>query len=371
MVANNVLITGADGYVGRKLAKAYLQYSDLDIIFWIRSKDKHELSEKVEKIQSGFPSYADRITIATGDLRDSTPFKDVVTNNIKCIIHTAAITRFNVESDLADAVNREGTRKVLDFAHRCSNLQHYAQVSTVYTSGLSAGKVNEEPVDPQGPFANHYERSKCEAEHILLTEYSHLPWHIYRIATIISDNDDGHVVQYNVIHNTIRLLFHGLISILPGVKETPIYLVTGQFIANAIYHLCAQQTGHRRIFNICHEKDDCIKLGGFIDSMFENFSLNEEFQKRRILKPLFTEYEAFDSLAGALDGLGGIVVRQALQSMRPFVKQMYITKDIDNQNFRSEFPGYASPNMESLLGNVVQNLIETKWGREPKCIAQA
>ena len=366
MNSKAILITGGDGYIGKQLAKQYLDNTSKNVILWIRAENQSEYVKKEQSLKKEFAPYINRIKVVSGDLRDDSPFEQIDSNNINTIIHTAAITRFNVESDLANQVNRDGTRKVLAFANQCTDLEHYAQISTVYTSGLAAGEISEEPVDIKGPFANHYERSKCEAEHILLTEYSHLPWHIYRIATIIADNDEGHVIQYNVVHNTIRLLFHGLISILPGLRETPVYLVTGQFVSQAIYHLCNQKYSDKKIFNVCHSKQESISLGDFIDALFVKFSNNTEFQKRRILKPLFTDLNAFESLATALDGLGSLVVRQALQSMRPFVKQLYITKDIDNSDFRSAYTHYKSPEIDRLIDNVVDHLITTQWGNQAK-----
>ncbi len=356
-----VLITGGDGYIGKKIASQYLQHTNYEINLWVRHNHQEELDQKIKYLHTAFNQYSNRVNIIGGQLLDDEPFKSIDPSNIDIIIHTAAVTRFNVEEDVANTVNREGTRKVLAFAKQCKNLSHYGQVSTIYSSGLFEGEINESPFDNTG-FANHYERSKFEAEQILLNEYHDLPWHIYRVATVISDNENGIVTQYNVVHNTIRLLYHGLISILPGLRETPVYLVTGDFVADSIFHISQSKPGSKHIFNVCHQEHESISLGEFIDLIFERFADHSSFSKRRVLKPLFTELKAFESLADALDGLGSDVVRQALLSMRPFVKQLYITKRVDNTQLKKHFPQYQSPDIHLTLENVVAHLVNSQWG---------
>ena len=364
-MSRKILITGADGYLGSCLTRKVLDESDDQLVLWVRAKDREESCRKQDAMSQKFAGHADRITVAFGDLREEEPFLSVDPNDIQSIIHTAAVTRFNVEPELANAVNVEGTRKLLRFAQDCRYLERYGQVSTVYSSGLSSGKISESPAKAGNSFANHYERSKCEAEMILQEDFRDLPWQLFRAATIISDDDDGKVVQYNVFHNTMRLLFHGLISLVPGLHSTPIYLVTGRFTTDAIYQIFTDRDPNviRRIYNVCHEKEHSLGLGELVDRVFENFASDGDFNRRRILKPLFTDLNAFEVLANALNGLGGVVVRQALESIRPFSKQMFICKEIQNENLRVAYPAYANPNSPLLIDNVVQHLIRTRWGR--------
>ena len=63
-----------------------------------------------------------------------------------------------------------------------------------------------------------------------------------------------------------------------------------------------------------------------------------------------------------LKGLSGVVVKQALESIRPFAKQLYIDKSIANDNLLRQYPEYRAPDMNALLDNVVQYLMREKWG---------
>ncbi|MCI0504566.1 MAG: SDR family oxidoreductase [Gammaproteobacteria bacterium] len=366
-MTESVLITGADGYFGGMFTEKYLTQSDNHLLLWVRARDRAQYQSKCEQLSQRYSSYNKRrFTICGGDLADPEPFAGINgAADINAIVHTAAITRFNVEPLLADAVNRDGTRKVASFASQCPRLGQLAFISTIYSSGLAPGCIAEAPVSPAGPFANHYERSKSEAEYLLQTEFAHLPWNIFRAATIIADDESGNVVQYNVFHNTMRLFFHGLISLLPGYQTTPIYLTTGRSTVNAVYQILSTRQISHKIYNVCYGHGAAMSMGGLIDRAFSNFANDADFRKKRILKPLFTDLEAFESLASVLKGLSGAVVKQALDSIRPFAKQLFIAKDVANQQLLEACPGYVIPDMPRLIDNVIQYLILTKWGREP------
>lgn len=359
-----VLITGADGYFGSLLTEKYLSQTDRELYLWVKANKQSEYDNKLSVLEQKNIVPSKRIKIFHGNLVDTDPFYEVNKNNVSTVIHTAAITRFNVEEKLANQVNRDGTRKAANFASQCNNLDRFAFVSTIYSSGLHSGEISESAVDPNGPFANHYERSKGEAEQLIQSEFPDLPWNIFRAATIISDDDSGKVVQYNVFHNTMRLLFYGLISLMPGHRETPIYLTTGRSTTDAIYEILDKNNQPQEIYNVCYSKTAALSLGELVDRVFENFGTSEDFRKKRILKPLFTELEAFESLSSVLKGFGGAVMKQALDSIRPFSKQLFIDKDVSNGKLISSYPDYSVPDMDTLIDNVIAYLVQTKWGRE-------
>ena len=363
-MSESVLITGADGYFGGLLTEKYLRHSDKNLLLWLHANNKEAYQYKCENLKQKHPGQLKRLKIHGGDLRDNNPLAEVKPSEVTSIIHTAAITRSNVEEETANDVNREGTLKIASFAQTCSRLERFSFVSTIYSSGLAPGSIAEAPVNPRGPFANHYERSKCEAEYFLQKYYSDLPWNIFRAATIIADDNSGKVIQYNVFHNTMRLFFHGLISLFPGVATTPIYLTTGTSTIDAIFHILNSQSTNQNIYNVCYKQHSALTLGELIDRVFLNFSSNAEFQKKRILKPLFTDLDAFESLASVLKGLSGAVVQQALDGIRPFAKQLFIVKDPVNDKVMEAYPDYETPDMHRLIDNVIQYLMITKWGRE-------
>jgi len=200
------LITGASGYVGRRLARHCLDTSDLELVLPVRTAARRA------EIESVLGPSGHRVRFVAGELDGTECFADLdVTwrGRSTSIVHAAAVTRFNVDRDLARRVNVEGTAQVLALARRCPGLESFAQVSTVYATGLSEGRLREEPADDSAGFANAYEWSKWAAEQLVIGA-DDLPWRILRVATVVADDDTGVVTQYNAFHETLKLCFYGL-----------------------------------------------------------------------------------------------------------------------------------------------------------------
>jgi nucleoside-diphosphate-sugar epimerase len=356
-VSDRVLITGAAGYLGQALAARLLDTSDASVVLWL-----HGDHASPPPVPAPLARYGKRVQVAAGELGEPDAFVGVDPSELTHIVHAAAVTRFNVESDLADRVNLGGARQVYELASRCPKLDHLVQVSTLYAAGLRDGEVAEAPLDRAPRFANHYERSKWEAEQLLLEQYPQLPATIARVATVIVDELGGPVGQKNAVHNTLRLLFHGLLSLVPGEVATPVYFVTGQLVVDALAALVVG-TQRPRIVHISHSADESATLGELVDVAFDVFAEDAGFRARRLLKPLFVDAESFELLVSGIDGFGGDAVRQALASVAPFARQLFSTKQVKNDQLRALIPDYVAPPPAELVRRTVATLVETRWGK--------
>ena len=362
MSAKQILMTGADGYLGARLAIKYLASTDDRVLLWVRASDKQEFQTKSEALNRRLGGFADRVTYHYGDLTSEAPFRSVEPERIGKIIHSAAVTRFNVDEATAQNVNVEGTEKLLRFASQCQSLESFGLLSTVYASGLKSGPVTETGFDGKDGFANHYESSKWKSETGLLRDFDHLPWRILRVATVIADSDDGRVSQYNAFHNTLKLFYYGLLSLVPGTPETPVYFVTGDFVTESVFALM-NTASNKTIYHLAHTAKESLTLGELIDLAFEIFEQETDFKSRRILKPLYADAEAFELLAGGASAFAGAVVNQAISSIAPFGKQLFIRKEVDNHNLVSALKSYSAPDARQLIKNTCRYLLRTKWGR--------
>lgn len=356
-MADRILITGAGGYIGQRLAARLLETSDASVVLWLHGDAASPVSPPASLAEFGA-----RVETVAGELGAPDAFAAVNPRELTHIVHAAAVTRFNVEAELADRVNTGGARQVYELASRCERLEHLIQVSTVYAAGLRDGEIAEMPLSRAPRFANHYERSKWEAEQLLLEHYAHLPATIARVATVIADDLGGPVSQKNAVHNTLRLLFHGLLSLVPGEASTPVYFVTGRLVVDALAALVLGQQ-RPRVVHISHAADESATLGELVDITFDVFAENEGFRTRRLLRPLLVDADSFELLVSGIDGFGGDAVRQALASVAPFARQLFSAKQVKNDELRALLPGYAAPPPTELVRKTVETLVETRWGR--------
>ena len=362
MSANEVLITGGDGYLGLRLAMKYLEQTDSPVTLWVRAGDEAEFQAKRERLAGLLRDFEQRVSLHRGDLVDREPFESLDPRRIRKIIHTASVIRFNVDQETARRVNIEGTEKLLRFAAACDGLESIGLLSTVYASGLRSGVIEEAPLDGKDGFANYYEQSKWSSEATLIREYDHLPWQIFLVATAIADSDEGRVTQYKAFHNTLKLFYYGLLSLIPGLPETPVYFVTGDFVANAVFELMNNHAS-KAIYHVAHTESESLTLGELIDIAFEVFDGEEDFRARRVLKPLYSDAESFDILVDGISSFGGGIVNQAVSSVAPFGKQLFIKKDIRNSRLVSALRHYTKPDARSLILNTCRYLVRTRWGR--------
>ena len=334
-----VLITGAGGYLGRLLARRY-----------------REAGEEV--LEHGR---------ASGDLAGPDPFADVddrQRGRVTAIVHAAAVTRFDVARHVAGAVNVEGTAKVVDLARSCRRLESLGILSTIYSTGLRAGPICEQLYGDGAGFANDYEWSKWAAEQVVAGEAgSGLPWRVLRVATVVADDDTGAVTQHNAFHETLKLWFHGLLPLVPGDAATPLYLVTGSFVADAVLAVM-DDPGAEGVYHLAHAPADSLALGQVLDVVAEAFEAVERFRRRGVLRPLLGDEETFHLLARGVSTFGGGLVRQSLRSVVPFARQLFVPKLVGNDRLRGVLGArYAAPDPAELVRRTCRCLVDTDWGR--------
>ena len=354
---STTLITGADGHVGKALANWLIKNSNEDLLLLVRAKGLKEETDKHASL--GELVTHSRCRVLFSDLTDSHPFVDISPALVTDIIHAAAVTSFAVDKKTASEVNIEGTRKLLRFAETCSNLRRFCFVSTLYTAGLQEGSIEESSNKIEPQFANYYEWSKWQAEQLVANNLS-IPWHIYRVATIVGEDNGGVVVQQNAIHNTLRLLFYGLLSVIPGKEDTRVYMVSTEFVANTIGALLSSNLPDG-VFHISDAGTEAVRLGEVIDIVYAAFNQDAYFSRMRILKPLFCDQQAFDTLVSAVSQLNSTAF-QSLHSVAPFAPQLFSDKNIQTIKMTGALPDCQAPDSRALLKAVAGYLAATRWG---------
>lgn len=352
-----ILLTGATGYIGQNVARRLLKNTDVTLNLWLNARDEVEFEAKKSKTLAAFPGLEERVKFSWGTLSEENPFKNVDWPTITGVIHNAALTNFNVKEEDANSINRDGTIKIIEASRKAPKLEKFTYISTVYASGLHEGDVPEEFMSNAPGFSNHYERSKWECEEYIRTKASDLPWEIIRVATIVCHDETGLVIQHNAVHNTLKLLYYGLISLMPGFARTPVYLVTGEEVARSIANIHAKAPVHK-IFNVTHDKGASLTLGKLVDLGFHTFNEDENFKARRILKPLFTDEKAFNALVQSVQGFGGQVLAQAVTSIAPFGRQLYITKNMINTNVKTHDSEFKDFDPGLIMKLTIEDLIK-------------
>jgi nucleoside-diphosphate-sugar epimerase len=362
-MTGRTLVTGADGYLGIRIADRLLADTDDRLLLTVRAAGREELSAKRAALLARLGARGDgRVDVIPVDLRQAEPFAGVDPGGVTAVVHTAARTAFSVEHADAAAVNVDGTARVVAFARNCPALDRLLVLSTLFSAGRRVGAVGEERHDDGTGFANFYEWSKFEAERMLLDRCTDLPLTIARLATMVADDDTGVAGQHNAFHNTLKLFFYGLMSLMPGEPKTPLYLATADFTTRGVVHL-SRPGVPAGIYHLAPGPAEVMPLGDLIDVVFDVFERDPGYRRRRLLRPGFCDIESFRDLVAASKRFAEGPMRQALDWVAPFAEQMFLPKDFDNSRLRATWTGYAVPPPRPLVAAACAWLVRTRWGR--------
>lgn len=362
-MTGTTLITGADGYIGRMIAARLLAGGDDQLVLAVRAADSAELAAKraaLGEFLGGTP--ASRVTIIPVDLRDGTGLDAVAGAPVTAIVHCAAITKFNVDQDTANSVNVAGTARVCEFARRCDRISRVLVLSTVYSAGRQTGRVAEVMHPGSAGFVNWYEWSKWAAERLALTEYGDaLPLSVLRLSTVVADDENGAVSQFNAFHHTLKLFFYGLMSVVPGDEGTPIHVTSGDYCATAAVQLLdpAVPPG---IYHACPGVP--LSFREMMDIVFGVFESDEGFRRRNLVRPLFCDRQSFRDLVQLTRMTRSGAVLAALETFVPFADQLYLHKDVSSERLNAVWPGRRAPEQRTLIASACGDLVATRWGRQ-------
>ncbi|WP_456279068.1 SDR family NAD(P)-dependent oxidoreductase [Bacillus sp. AK128] len=200
----NIFVTGATGFVGKKLTENLLEQGHV-VYGLIRN------SKKAEALFSSIPTDLQKnLILVEGDVSKRKAGLPVEVVNflrgvIDTVYHVAAFLSFDENvKDQTFAINFEGTRNILELSKEIK-AKNFFHVSTAYTLGQQLfGAETLHPVDNQ--FINPYEESKCHAEHLVFEYQKNFNISIFRPSIIIGDSKTGEAETSFALYGVIKSL---------------------------------------------------------------------------------------------------------------------------------------------------------------------
>ena len=164
-------VTGATGFIGKRLVKKLLERKGSVVHFLIRK----ESEGKVAGLREYWGASSARVIPIFGDL--TTKKLGVSTENIKALkgqidhfYHLAAVYDLSADEASQIAVNIDGTRNTCDFA-KAIEAGHFHHVSSIAAAGLYEGVFREDMFEEAENYDHPYFKTKHESEKIVRKEY--------------------------------------------------------------------------------------------------------------------------------------------------------------------------------------------------------
>jgi fatty acid CoA ligase FadD9 len=303
---HTVLLTGANGYLGRFLALQWLQRVSRAggrVICIVRGSDSGAARTRLmNAFDSGDPklstqiqaSVAEHLEVVAGDIDQPNlgldrPTWERLANSVDLIVHAAALVNHVLPYEHLFGPNVVGTAEVIRLAIT-TRIKPVSCLSTVAVGmSITAGQFTEDDdiraINPvrsiDGSYANGYATSKWAAE-VLLREAHDLcalPVAVFRSDMMLAHSD--YAGQLNLSDAFTRLLFSLLVT---GIAPRSFYRTRDgetqprahydglpvDFVAESVTELGAQTTAGYRCFNVMNPHDDGISLDTFVDWLIES-----------------------------------------------------------------------------------------------------
>jgi long-chain acyl-CoA synthetase len=303
------------------------------------------------------------------------PARAALEASVTAIVHCAAETRFGLPLETARAVNRDGTRRVLDLARRCRPLRQLVYVGTVYVAGRSAGAIAEAPARwPREGFCNTYQQSKHEAEALVVGAMGDLPAAIYRLSSIIGDARTGRVRQFNHVHQLVRLFPRSVVPIMPADPDAPVDLIPEDWAIPALARLVDDGFAAGDIAHLCASPEASLTVRELIDltaRAFERHPLGRQWHPIRV--PRFVTVAEWEAYAERHRRGSDRLYGELLRVLGQFLPHLGIHQAFANHVAAKRLGpgGPALPPIRGYYERVVGHCLETAWGRRPEAAAVA
>ena len=237
----NYFVTGASGFIGRRLVEKLLQRPDTTVYYLILERELPMVPQLHQRWGAGaartIPILGDltqpKLGVAEADIAQ-------LKGNVRHLFHLAAIYDLKASAEIQEKVNIQGTRNVVAFAEAieagCFHL-----TSSIAAAGLYEGVFREDMFEEAEELDNPYYRTKHESEGIVRRECSR-PWRIYRPGAVVGDSRTGEMDKIDGPYYFFKLI-QRVRNLLPpwmpviGIEGGRLNLVPVNFIVDAMDHI--------------------------------------------------------------------------------------------------------------------------------------
>ncbi|HQR56904.1 MAG TPA: SDR family oxidoreductase [Burkholderiaceae bacterium] len=247
-------VTGATGFIGKRLVKKLLARRGTTVYFLVRK----ESLDKVPGLLEYWDATEERAVPIVGDLGKpllgvSKADQKKLAGKIKHVFHLAAVYDLKADAESQIVANIDGTKNAVALANeiKAGLFQH---VSSIAAAGLYEGVFREDMFDEAENLDHPYFATKHDSEKIVRKE-TKMPWRVYRPGMVVGDSKTGEMDKIDGPYYFFKLI-QKMRSMLPpwmpavGIEGGRINVVPVDFVVDAIDHIAHAKEGNKKAFHI-------------------------------------------------------------------------------------------------------------------------
>lgn len=247
-------VTGATGFIGKRLVKKLLERKGSVVYFLIRKESEAKVAGLREywgaSAAKAIPVFGDltsrKLGVAAEDIKK---FKGQVDH----FYHLAAVYDLGADEESQVAVNIEGTRNTVEFA-KAIDAGHFHHVSSIAAAGLYEGVFREDMFEEAENYEHPYFMTKHESEKIVRKEYKGA-WTVYRPAMVVGDSQTGEMDKIDGPYYFFKLI-QRMRQLLPpwmpavGLEGGRVNIVPVDYVVNALDHISHKAGIEKKAFHL-------------------------------------------------------------------------------------------------------------------------
>ncbi|HET6827187.1 MAG TPA: SDR family oxidoreductase [Ramlibacter sp.] len=247
-------VTGATGFIGKRLVKKLLERKGSVVYFLIRK----ESEAKVAGLREYWGASAAKAIPVFGDLTSrklGVAAEDIkkLKGQVDHFYHLAAVYDLGADEESQVAVNIEGTRNTVEFA-KAVDAGHFHHVSSIAAAGLYEGVFREDMFEEAENYEHPYFMTKHESEKIVRKEYKGA-WTVYRPAMVVGDSQTGEMDKIDGPYYFFKLI-QRMRQLLPpwmpavGLEGGRVNIVPVDYVVNALDHISHKAGIEKKAFHL-------------------------------------------------------------------------------------------------------------------------
>ena len=247
-------VTGATGFIGKRLVKTLLARKGAVVHFLLRPESEAKVPALLEYWGVGktraVPVYGDLTSKKLGVAADALK---ALKGQIDHLYHLAAVYDLSADEASQVEVNIEGTRSAVEFA-KAVDAGHFHHVSSIAAAGLYEGVFREDMFDEAEGLDHPYFMTKHESEKLVRKECK-VPWTVYRPAMVVGDSRTGEMDKIDGPYYFFKLI-QRMRQILPpwmpsiGIEGGRVNIVPVDFVVAALDHISHHTTASGKCYHL-------------------------------------------------------------------------------------------------------------------------
>ena len=248
-------VTGATGFIGRRLVAKLLARKGAVVYFLVREKSAKRVDELLDywgvDRTRAVPVHGDLTLPGLGIAKAERSKLEHKT--ITQFFHLAAVYDLKADEESQRIANIDGTRNVVGFANDLG-ATCFHHVSSIAAAGLYEGVFREDMFDEAENLDHPYFSTKHESEKIVRNDCQ-IAWRVYRPGIVVGDSHTGEMDKIDGPYYFFKLI-QRMRQLLPpwmptiGLEGGRINIVPVDFVVDALDHLAHKKGLDRKCFHL-------------------------------------------------------------------------------------------------------------------------